>query len=258
MHVHHEELSDATRYIERHQNWRLEEAKPQFESYLRLIEKCRPVDRDTRMFEIGVGTGWFPLMCASRGLDCEGLEVSPQLVEFAKKVARDNGLPEPGIRLGNVEDTDLGACEYDVIIAHSVWEHVERWIPATERVYRALRPGGVFVFSSTNRFALRSEEYDFPLYGWLPDRWRYRLRVRAQGPDIMKFGIDFHQFTYPQLRREFRRIGFRRILDRVDFARPEEIASPFKRRLASLAKRSSLVKAVVLTFGGASMFLCVK
>jgi SAM-dependent methyltransferase len=258
MHVHHEELSDATRYIERHQHWRLEETKPQFESYLRLIEKCHRVDPTTRMLEIGVGTGWFPLMCASRGLHCRGLEVSPQLVEFARKVAQDNGLPEPDIHLGNVEDTDLGVSEYDVIIAHSVWEHVERWIPATERVYRALRPGGAFVFSSTNRFAPVSFEYDFPLYGWLPDSWRYRLRVRAQGPDIMKFGIDFHQFTYPQLRREFGRIGFREIHDRVDFARPEEIVRPLKRRVVSVAKRSSLLKAMVLTFSDATMFLCVK
>ncbi|PWU24740.1 MAG: hypothetical protein C5B48_04845 [Candidatus Rokuibacteriota bacterium] len=258
MPVHHEPLTDATRYIERHQHWSLEDARPQFDSYLRLVEKCRAVDADTRMLEIGVGTGWFPLLCATQGLHCRGLEVSPQLVEFAHKVARDNGLPDPDIELGNVEDADLGVSEYDVIIAHSVWEHVEHWIPATERVHRALRPDGVFVFSSTNRFAPVSAEYDFPLYGWLPDTWRYRLRVRAQGPDIMKFGIDFHQFTYPRLRREFQRIGFRRIHDRIDFARPEEIASPLKRFTVELAKKSPVFKAAALAFSDATMFLCVK
>jgi hypothetical protein len=57
MFVHHEELTDATRYLERHQHWTLEDTKPQFDSYLRLIEKGHPVDADTRMLEIGVGTG---------------------------------------------------------------------------------------------------------------------------------------------------------------------------------------------------------
>jgi SAM-dependent methyltransferase len=132
---------------------------------------------------------------------------------------------EPDIELGNVEDTELGTSEYDVIIAHSVWEHVEAQVPATERIYRALRPNGLFVFSSTNRFAPVSASTISPCTVGYPT-WRYRLRVRAQGPDIMKFGIDFHQFTYPHLRREFRRIGFRLIHDRVDFARPDEIASP--------------------------------
>jgi SAM-dependent methyltransferase len=258
MHIHHEELTDATRYIETHQHQTLSDTEPQFQSYVRLIEKCHPVDVETRMLEIGVGTGWFPITCGARGLSCRGLEVSPQLVEFARRVARNNGLPEPDIELGNVEDADLGVAEYDVIIAHSVWEHVEHWIPATERVYRALRPDGLFVFSSTNRFALVSREYNLPLYGWLPDRWRYRLRVRAQGPDIMKFGVDFHQFTYPRLRREFRRIGFRRVYDRVDFARTEDVSNPLKRSVLALAKASPLLKWLVLTFSDATMFLCVK
>src|SRR5207244_2759559 len=77
------------------------------------------------------------------------------------------------------------------------------------RIFRALKPDGVFYFTSTNKFSLVSGEYNFPLYGWLPDRWRYALRTRRQGEDIMNLGIDFNQFTFPQLRRFFRKTGFR-------------------------------------------------
>ena len=172
-----------------------------------------------------------------------------------------NGGPtgvSPQIELGNAEETDLGAEVYDVIFGQSVWEHIEHWELATEKVYRALKTGGVFVFSSTNKFSLTSGEYAFPLYGWLPDRWRYRLRVARQGAEVMKLGIDFNQFRYPQLRRVFRRIGFSRIYDRVELSRPEETSTPLRRIVVQAAKASSLIKAIALTFADATVFVCVK
>ena len=41
----------------------------------------------------------------------------------------------------------------------------------------------------------------------------------------MKLGIDFTQFTYPLLRRTFKEIGFRRVLDVVDLVDPARAAS---------------------------------
>jgi SAM-dependent methyltransferase len=257
MKTHQEELSDVTRYIKNFQHLRLEDHEEEFERFLRRIRRWHPIDSSTRMLEIGTGTGWFPLLCKRHGLSCKGLEISPQLVEYAHQFGRAYSL-EPDIELGNAEESDLGTDRYDIIFAQSVFEHIEHWELAAERVYRALRPGGLFVFSSTNKFAFTSGEYKFPLYGWLPDQWRYRLRIRRQGPDIMKLGIDFNQFRYPLLRRTFHRIGFSRILDRVETSEHEEVSTRARRILVGLAKRSRLAKAVVLTFADATVFCCFK
>ncbi|MGA2770181.1 MAG: hypothetical protein ABSG26_05135 [Bryobacteraceae bacterium] len=62
---------------------------------------------------------------------------------------------------------------------------------------RTAAPGIEFSFVS-------SEYRGVPLYGWLPNALRYRLRVAVHAPDIMKLGIDFNQFTYFGLRRVFK------------------------------------------------------
>jgi 2-polyprenyl-3-methyl-5-hydroxy-6-metoxy-1,4-benzoquinol methylase len=144
------------------------------------------------------------------------LEISWQLVEYAVEYGRRNGV-EVDISVGNIEETDLGCEQFDAIIAKDTFEHVERWQEGMRRVYQALKPGGLFYFTSTNKFSVfPSGEYDYPLYGWLPNPWRFRLRIARQGPDIMKLGIDFNQFTHGQLRRFLRRVGFSRVLDRFD------------------------------------------
>jgi SAM-dependent methyltransferase len=258
MEIHYGELSDVDRYIRNQERFSLEEKRAAFENMLRLIRRARPVTPSCRILEIGTGAGWFPLLCKLSGFHCKGLEISPRLIDFARDLGRPYGI-EPDIELGNLETTDLGEAQYDVIICSSVFEHVERWKEGLQHVSRALAPGGALFFESTNKFSLISGEWQvFPLYGWLPDRARYGLRRLAQGADIMKLGIDFHQFTYPRLRRAFRELGFSRIYDRIDLTEPESIASPLKRFAARACRRSCPLRHLALTFVEATTFVCVK
>jgi len=126
------------------------------------------------------------------------------------------------------------------------------------RVYTALRPGGVMFFESTNKFSFTSGEYDFPFYGWLPNSLRYKLRIARQGPDIMKLGIDFHQFRHSLLRREFERVGFSQILDRIQMAQDHLISSGFRKTVVHVSRNFPPAKALALCFSDATRFLCVK
>lgn len=258
MKVYREELSDVTRYLDKRGGRPLQEWVPQYENLLRVVGRIRPVETSHRMLEVGTGTGWFPILCKKNGLFCKGLEISPQLVEFAREYGRLNGV-EPDIELGNLEESNLGSNVYDTIICSSVFEHVEDWRHGLAVVHKALKPGGVLFFESTNKFSLTSGEYpEFPLYGWLPNWARYALRKRVHGPDIMKLGIDFHQFRYGQLRAEFRKLGFSRILDRVDLADPEHMPPGRRRTVLQWCRRSSVAKNTVLTFFEMTTFLCQK
>lgn len=256
MEIHYEAVSDVTRYLEDRKRVRLEDKEEQFESYLRCVRPFKKIDAATNMLEIGTGLGWFPLLCKLKGLSCKGLEISPKLIEHARSLGRAYGV-EPDIELGNIEDMDLGSSRYDVIIAASVFEHVEYWQSSLVKVYRALKPGGVLFFESTNRYGLTSGEFWLPFYSWLPNWLRFRIRRFFQGDDIMKLGIDFNQFTHSQLRNTFSQLGFAGIHDRVGFAQVEGM-SWLKRTLLTLGKRFRIFAWLLQNFRETTVFVCVK
>lgn len=255
MQTHTGELSDVSRYIESKKHLRLEDMQPDYEAHIKAVNQFVPITAATRMLEVGTGTGWFPLLCVKNGLQCKGFEISQQLIDHAYSWGKEYGI-EPDIELGNIEQREIGSNDFDVIWANSVFEHIEQWRLALDRVYRALAPGGAFFFISTNKFRFKSSEYDFPLYDWLPDGLRYKLRIARQGPEIMKLGIDFNQFRYPQLRRIFRETGFKQIYDRMDIARIE--GEGWKPQLVRAARSNKLVRETMLTFCDATVFVCVK
>jgi SAM-dependent methyltransferase len=259
MRVYKEEIPEITRYIGTYVGSKLEDHESTFDTVLENIGNYKVITPDLQVLEIGVGLGWFLIYCNRKGIKCRGIEISPQLVSSAREMACKYGV-EPEILLGNIEDCDIGVAENDIIIAHSVFEHVEDWKRGIRNVYSALKPGGVFYFVSTNKFSFRSWEYNFPLYGWLPDRWRYGLRRWRQGEQIMKLGIDFNQFTHPRLRRYFKEVGFSRIVDIVDAKDVSRIRSsnPIKRLGLVAAKSSKLLKHFMLMFAPCTTFICIK
>jgi 2-polyprenyl-3-methyl-5-hydroxy-6-metoxy-1,4-benzoquinol methylase len=257
MRIQHENLAEIQRYIDNHRDCTLEGSLPQYERYLRFIGKARKVDASTRILEVGTGMGWFPILCKANGLQCKGLEISPQLIKVAMELGERAGIV-PDIQLGNVEDLDMGAGQYDVIVASSVFEHVEKWYSGLKSVYQALSPGGVLFFESTNKFCIWSGEYGaLPFYSWLPDSLRYRFRIMVHGPEIMKLGIDFNQFRYPQLKRVMREIGFKTLLDPVDLLEPEKMTG-LKRNVLEAARQNRAVRLLVLTFMEATTLVCTK
>jgi len=221
--------------------------------------KFKTINEDTKILEVGTGSGWFPILCKKNDIFCQGLEISPKLVEYAQNLGRIHGV-EPNIKLGNIEETDIGTATYDIIIALSIFEHVEYWQMGVKKIFKALRPEGLFYFYSTNKFSLWSGEYHFPFYGWLPNRWRYRLRISRQGKDIMKLGIDFHQFTHLQLRRFFKRIGFSELFDQFDVIDPDNLIHPrhWKKFILEMIKRFKPIKHILLFFSPGTLFICKK
>jgi len=258
MKIYHDTLSDVDKYIKENRLEGLEEKEQRYEAYLRPVRKVKEITPESEILEVGTGMGWFPLLCKLHGLRCKGLEISPQLIEAAKEMGRKYGV-EPDIELGNLEDYPLPDNFYDVVIASSVFEHVEDWRTGVRNIYKTLKPGGVMFFESTNKFSFTSGEYTgVPLYGWMPNSWRYALRKKVHGPDIMKLGIDFHQFTHGGLRREFERVGFRKILDRIEMADERFVSSGFRKKVVRLARSFPPARAAALTFAEATRFLCVK
>ena len=258
MQIHHEANTDVNKYIANFGGITLEEKRPQYENFLRAIRQFKEITPETEILEVGTGTGWFPLLCKQDGLRCKGLEISPQLIDVAREIGQRYGI-EPDIELGNLEDYILPAEHYDVVLASSVFEHVEDWRTGIYKLWKTLKPGGLLYFESTNKFSFVSGEYlGVPLYGWLPNSWRYGLRKLVHGPDIMKLGIDFHQFRQGTLRKEFEKVGFSKIYDRVDVADEQHVSTGLRKNIVRIAKDVPAAKNLALTFAEATRFVCIK
>jgi SAM-dependent methyltransferase len=233
---------------------------PEFQTVMKALHRFAQIGEKTNLLEIGIGTGWFQIRCLQAGIQCHGLEIDADLAECAREAGEKLGLPVD-ITIANLDNADLGMARYDVIVANSTFEHVKEWEAGLRKVARALKPGGVLYFGSTNKFTLRGGEYsEIPLYGWLPDRVRYWLRKRIQGDAIMEWGIDFNQFTFPQLRRAFKRAGFSRAYDLVEMLDADQLnnPTPLKRAALKTLQRVPLIKHPVLAFVSTTTFVCVR
>jgi SAM-dependent methyltransferase len=258
MEIHQEALSDVDRYVQGHKDIPLEQKEHDFDLLLRYLQQFITIDSSLKMLEVGTGMGWVPIIAKKRGWNLTGVEIAPGLIEAGREYGRRHGYA-PDLILGNIETYELGENVYDVIIANSVFEHVENWQPGLDRLYRALKPGGYLFFESTSKWSITSGELPaMPCYGWMPNWMRYRFRMALHGADIMKNGIDFHQFTYPGLRSYFKKLGFQQIHDRVDLVQPEKVANSTKRRVLEICKKNALAKFFVLTFFEVTTFVCKK
>ena len=247
-----------TRYIESKRCLKLEDYNNDFDSIMSVIRKYKKVDKKTRILEVGSGTGWFQLLCLKNGLNCKGIEISPQLIAFSYSFGEKYGM-KPDIELGNIEECDIGKSKYDVIIASSVFEHIEYWQKAMVNVFNALKKKGLFYFVSTNKYSLsNSGEYTIPFYGLLPSKVREWLLVKREGESIKRLGLDYNQFNYFQLKKFFNRLGFSKIHDYTEFLNTTDFTSAWRRLLFNSFKHYRPLKILGLLFSPVTFFVCEK
>ena len=254
-------FADLRGYVEEQHAIPLESRAHELDTDLRRFAKLVPVEPGTRLVEAGMGSGWWAVLAAKRGLRCTGVEHHPELADLARERAQDQGV-DLDVRVAGIEDVSLEPGAYDIAVANSVLEHVPDYRAALENIYRALRPGGLLYFNSTNKFALRSGEYPpIRLYGWLPYGVRERIRIKRQNPlAVASRGMDFNQFTYPGLRRTLREVGFAQVVDIYDLLDVGDLNHPtIARRTAMRAyKRFRPLKHLITTFSDGTYFYCVK
>jgi ubiquinone/menaquinone biosynthesis C-methylase UbiE len=256
-----ERFSSLEGYVEEQRAMSLESREDEVDTYLRRFAKLVPVTEGTSLLELGMGSGWMLVLAAKRGLRCAGVEHNPDLAELARETARTEGV-SIDVMVGSAESHPLEPGAYDIVVANSVLEHIPDYRAAIANAYRALRPGGVFYFNSSNKFALRSGEYPpMRLYGWLPYSARLRIRLKKQGPGVvLSGGMDANQFTYPGLRRALRQAGFSRVIDIYDLLDVEDLNNPTPLRVTAMRayKRFPPLKALVTTFADGTYFYAVK
>jgi ubiquinone/menaquinone biosynthesis C-methylase UbiE len=102
-----------------------------------------------RGLDIATGTGFTAFAIAPYCRETLALDLTPQMLHEARRLAAERGLDELGYLLGDAERLPFAAGSFDLItcrVSAHHFPHVDRFV---SEVARLLRPGGVFVLSDT-------------------------------------------------------------------------------------------------------------
>jgi SAM-dependent methyltransferase len=155
------------------------------ERRLAIIERAVAI-AGARFLDAGCGAGGYVEALRERGADAYGVEFNPEKVAAYRRTSRE---PDR-VRVGDLEHLDWPDASFDAGLLNEVLEHVPDERAALRELHRVLRPGGVLVVFSPNRF------YPFELHGVTLVTGRHVRASRAVLVPYVPLAIGKHLFRY--------------------------------------------------------------
>lgn len=121
-------------------------SKRQAEVILGWLE--RSGQRNLKILEVGCGTGWFCPQLARYGM-VTGTDLSDEVLARAKK-----RFPEVNYVAGDFMVLDFDREDFDLVITLEVLSHVADQKAFVRKLNSHLRPGGMLMMATQNRFVL--------------------------------------------------------------------------------------------------------
>jgi 2-polyprenyl-3-methyl-5-hydroxy-6-metoxy-1,4-benzoquinol methylase len=142
--------------------------------------------RGRRVLDAGCGHGYLSRMLAERGASVVGVEPTDTMFGYAQDEERERPVGITYVQADLATLPDLGE-PFDVVVCSMVLAAIPDWKPAMSACVRALRPGGLFVFSVNH-----------PAFEMLWPTWRehgeYRLRRYLEDYELSAtYASDFHR-----------------------------------------------------------------
>jgi SAM-dependent methyltransferase len=134
------------RYMEEKDN-RIRAFKPHLETVNRYFTY------KGKLLEIGCASGYFLKNAKEDAWIVKGIEISEYAANFGRK---EFGLD---IDCEDVDEVDLGECQYDAVAMWDVIEHIKDPFYTLKKVWKALKWGGYIFFSTGNYDGLNAKIY---------------------------------------------------------------------------------------------------
>lgn len=98
-------------------------------------------DRELRVLDVGIGTGFIALLLAELGHEVIGVDISEEMLRIAREKARKLNIENVEFHLADAEELPFPDNTFDAVVArHVIWA-----LPNPEKAYsewkRVLRPG---------------------------------------------------------------------------------------------------------------------
>ena len=186
-----------------------------------LVKHAR-VRPHQRVLDVGCGTGVVAVTAARAAAKVSGLDLSPVLIELAKKNASLAGV-EVDFREGDVEELPYGDASVDVVLSQFGHMFAPRAEVALAEMLRVLRPGGTIAFSTWppehfvgQMFALVGKHVPPPQGVSSPPQWGDTNVVRQRlGDAVTDIFFDRGVMTFPALSPQHYRKGIEETLGPV-------------------------------------------
>ena len=164
------------------------------------LRRVLPVTRGSyqAILDAGCGAGVFSLELAKQHPEARvtGVELEPELVERANKIARLANIGNCHFEQGDVTKLDFEDA-FDLVVSVDNFEHVEDDIAAMRTLLRALRPGGRLVAHPPGyerRWLLLRRRVNFDVPGHV--RPGYHADQLVAKLTEAGFEVTDHQYTY--------------------------------------------------------------
>jgi SAM-dependent methyltransferase len=118
-----------------------------FEANLQFIEATGAIAAGARVLEIGTGTGTLLNALRSRGAVAEGVELRQDLIDQAHRFFG----PLPIQRVAGIA-LPFPDATFDVVVSFDVFEHIRDSDGHLDEVHRVLRPRGVYLIQTPNKW----------------------------------------------------------------------------------------------------------
>lgn len=189
---------------------------------LRVLRSAR-VSLEGRVLDFGCGPGYLLEKLAAKGVDCHGIDFSPESVDKARDRLREQGTAAT-VELARGIPTHLEERSYDAVFFLETLEHLleEERAPTVAELSRILRPGGTLIVTVPNQEDLDRAQVLCPDCGC---QFHTMQHVSSWSSASVAALMDEHGFETVKTRELF--LHSRHVLARV-----QTIASTLQRKAA--------------------------
>lgn len=118
-------------------------------SYQKKLEKSQSYFRpDMELLEFGCGTGGTAIVHAPHVKRIRAIDISPRMIEIAETRAEAASVDNVEFEVQTIENLDVPDGSFDAILGLSIMHLVKDKDEVLKKVFRLLKPGGVFISST--------------------------------------------------------------------------------------------------------------
>lgn len=168
-----------------------------------VLEFLRPAPTDL-VLDVSTGTGHTALAVAPHVKQVVGVDLTPEMLAVARRMASERGLANIDFQEANVERLPFPDASFDKITCRTAAHHYPDLPRAVGEMARVLRPGGRLVVSDTisppdstgDRFINALETLRDPSHvrDWSLDEWRSALDesgLKLEAAEELRLELDF-------------------------------------------------------------------
>lgn len=128
------------------------------------IERYIPMDRELKILDVGTGSGFFAILLAKLGHQVTGIDLTPSMIEEAKKLAADQQIYADFLVM-DAENPAFADESFDVVISRNLTWTLPHAEHAYKQWYRVLKKGGMLLNFDADYGNEKTTEFEkLPVY----------------------------------------------------------------------------------------------